>query len=161
MATVLGKFLQTTLFLGAIFISIDSLLGEERTIPSFTAYSLPKSNGIAISERRGASKWQPENRLVWYGSSKGPSKLNVSIELQMQKGTTQNFRMSIGSQSRESTVSAEDDSTRRVTFGEFTIEKPGYHAFTLEALKPESMPGLVVNSMILEGLEAQLKKAGR
>ncbi len=82
----------------ATFMAAFGLLAAaqaELSIPAFTAYTEPDSNGVTISKEKGITHWtDKKQRVLWFGEIKSSGKLTAVIKAKGAEG--HNLRLTIG-----------------------------------------------------------------
>ncbi len=128
-------------------------VAEELRVPAFTAYMLPDAESARISEQRGLTRWtDPKQSVNWYGKFPQDGRLTASVELRLPANAASHLKMTIDGQSRESTVTGQGkDQVIKADFGEFRIDKEGYHRIALESLNDAGNPFGDLEMLVLNG----------
>lgn len=119
-------------------------------IPAFTAYSLPDPDGIRVSERAGVARWtDPTQKLVWYGHFARTGAVTAHLVLEPPVEGEARFRLTVAGRSRQAAAAA--GSGTNLDFGEFHLDRPGYHSFALESLNAQGRSVGRLQTLRLEG----------
>lgn len=136
--------MKTHIFL--LCLAIASGAQAELRVPAFTAYLEPDPNGAQVSEANGITGWHDRDLgISWFGELKAAGKLTASVDLKLSSGASSKLQLSVG---REAHQAEAKDGT--VSFGEYTIEKPGYVRFELTSLNDVKDAGQIV-ALVLDG----------
>jgi hypothetical protein len=140
-----------------VFLGPTTAMGQEVRVPAHTAYILPDSNGVRVSEKNGIDGWQDSSQTVnWYGKIDKSGMLRVRVEVAVKENVQARLRMTLDDVSREVEVQGLGlKESLQADFGEFEIAKPGYKRFQLESLHgPAAFPGKCM-TMLLDGPAAE------
>jgi hypothetical protein len=132
------------LFLFTLAFGLIANVRAELSVPAFTAYTEPDSDGAMISKNKGISQWtNKDQHVLWFGEIKTPGRLSAVIQASESDG--RKLRLSIGEQSREATIEK-----GRAVFGEFEIAKAGYVRLDLVTRSGHSGKG-AIEALVLDG----------
>jgi hypothetical protein len=146
---------RLTLTLALVFSSA-LLHAAELRIPAATAYLDPDPHGARVS-RAGISGWHDAAQTVsWFGEIKTAGALEASVVLRLPSGTKTTFKLTVGPETRETTVGGDGESST-LDFGSFTIAQPGYVRFTLSSPAPAGeIAALLLSGPAVEGAHFNL-----
>ncbi|MEJ6560171.1 MAG: DUF3472 domain-containing protein [Akkermansiaceae bacterium] len=136
-----------------LLLLATSLLAHSEVlrIPAATAYLDPDPNGARVKEE-GITHWKnPKLSINWFGQFKNTGDVNPKIEILLPQGITLPLTLSVGEQTRETTVTGISGKAIIADFGNILIEKKGYHQFSLSSKKPAGE----VKALILDGSAAK------
>ena len=147
------------LFLAIAGSHFSHICADELRVPAFTAYMLPNPESARISEQKGITRWNdPTQSVNWYGKFETTGELKLKSELCLADGTSAKFRMTVGEESREATVTGSGiDKPLIVDFGVFKIATTGHKRLRLESLNEAKAPIADVKALLLDG--AAIEKA--
>jgi hypothetical protein len=124
----------------------------ELRVPASTAYLDPDPEGTRVSERRGVTGWKdPALKVLWFGEFKTVGDLDASIALRLSQGATSKLRLTVGRQSRETSVVGAGDAEVTARFAGFEVKEPGYVRFELASLNAAGQPAGDLGALLLDG----------
>jgi len=133
----------TCLLFPILFIPLAT---AEVSIPAFTAYLEPDSNGADVSETEGITGWHNEKLSVsWFGELKKAGKLTASVKLKLPPDGRSKLQLSVGGEKHKALAKGDT-----VSFGEYTIKEPGYVRFELTSFNGDDDSGSI-QSLELDG----------
>jgi len=140
-----------------LFASSLNVVAEQLSIPAATAYIDPDPRGARVS-KEGVSRWSdPKMSVQWFGNLKKSGALDATVMVSLREDETITLKLSAAGQTKKVEV-AGNGKTSAAQFGEFKIEKPGYHSFRLESPKPGGrIESLVLDGAAVEGAHFNLK----
>jgi hypothetical protein len=122
----------------------------ELRVPAFTAYTEPDANSPRVG-KSGITGWtNPDQHVSWFGEIKSAGTLTASVALKLPKDTTSKLRLTIAGKARETSATGTGE-TQTVSFGEYTIARPGYVRFELASLNAPGAPAGDLDALVLEG----------
>lgn len=124
-----------TIVVGLCFAG--TALGQTLRVPGHTAYLAPNPHATEVVPKMGVKRWNAKaGRILWFGEFRAPGEVKASITVRMATDQSAKLKLTLGSQSREATVTGlGTTSLTSVDFGAFTISQTGYHRFELERLQ--------------------------
>ncbi len=121
-------------------------------VPASTAYFDPDPDGGHIGSSGVIERWKtPENRILWFGLFRQTGEVHAALALRVFHGTAVPLRLTIAGQSRDAMALGEGTNTLRVPFGSYVISSNGYYCIRLESPSERAGPGIVVESLELDG----------
>jgi hypothetical protein len=135
------------------FILTVSLSATENLrVPAFTAYLDPDQGGARVSKDRGIFRWNdPATKVTWFGEFRETGKLEVSLALQLPKGSSSTLKLTVFGRAMEKTILGSEDDVQSVRFGEVTLREPGYQSFVLESLNSKGQFTGNIEALVLSG----------
>jgi hypothetical protein len=122
----------------------------ELRIPSSTAYGEPWEHGAKIG-KDGISAWKGSaQKILWFGEIKTAGKLDASIVVRLPVNAKSKLRLAVAGQSHDAEAKGGAEPAT-VSFGSFTIAKPGYVRFELSSANPEGKPNGEIDALVLDG----------
>ena len=133
-----------------LLASLAPVMGE-LTIPANTAYGLPNADALHFGDQQQIVDWlNPAQKVAWYGQFSETGELTASVEIQLPKSQSARFRLTLAGKSAEAAVAGEG-ALQKVSFGKFTLGKPGYQSIQLEMLDAASQPAMQIGALSLDG----------
>lgn len=133
----------------SLALSLASLLSvafAEVHIPAATAYAEPWEGGARFGEE-GVSGWRDTaQKILWFGEIKTAGKLDASVVVRLPQGKSSTFRLTVEGQSHDAQAKGGAVPVA-VSFGSFTIAKPGYVRFELSSTNPQGD----IDALVLDG----------
>jgi hypothetical protein len=134
----------------AFTVALSASVHAELRIPASTAYSDPWDHGVKIS-RDGISGWTDSaQRILWFGEIKTAGKLDASIIVRLPAGKSSKFRLTVAGQTHDAEAKGGAEPAT-VSFGSFTIAKPGYVRFELSSANSAGKPNGDLDALVLDG----------
>ncbi|MCY2983839.1 MAG: DUF3472 domain-containing protein [Planctomycetota bacterium] len=126
---------------------------EELRVPAFTAYMLPNPESARFSEQKGITRWNdPAQSVNWYGKFAKSGELKLKVELCLPEGAQSRFKLTIGEESHEATVTGLGlDKTVSADFGVFKIAAVGHQRMQLESMNESKGPIGDIKALSLDG----------
>ena len=130
----------------AFAFALSATARAELRIPASTAYGEPRERGAKIS-KDGISDWKDSaQKILWFGEIKTAGKLDASLVVRLTEGKLPKLRLTVEGQSHDVEFNG-NASPITVSFGSFTIAKPGYVRFELSSPNPQGD----LDALVLDG----------
>ncbi|HZZ74105.1 MAG TPA: DUF3472 domain-containing protein [Pirellulales bacterium] len=129
---------------------------QELRVPAFTAYLAPNPDGASVSSK-GIRNWtDPKQHVQWFGEFAAPGDVHCQLAVRLPKGAVSKLQLTLEDEQhkviqRHTAVATGDGASGLVDFGNDPIAKPGYVAFTVEALNEPGKPNGDLNALVLSG----------
>ena len=134
----------------ALAFALSSFALAELRIPASTAYSDPWDRGVKIN-KDGISGWKDSaQKLLWFGEIKVVGKLDASLVVRLPAGKSSRLRLTVAGQSHDAVVKGGAEPIT-VSFGSFTIAKPGYVRFELSSANSPGTANGDLDALVLDG----------
>ena len=147
--------LRTIICLAALLPLLAPVQGELR-VPAFTAYLDPDADGARVSARGGITVWKdPALKVIWFGELARTGRIEAVVALRLPEKAVSKLRLSIDGHSSETEAIGAGTNLIAVRFGEFDIQQPGYHRFTLESLNEKGQAFGDLDALTLSGPAAE------
>jgi len=141
--------MKNAIVLALAFALTPSARAELR-IPASTAYGDPWDHGAKIS-KDGIADWKdPAQKILWFGEIKAAGKLDASIVLRLPAGKSSKLRLTVAGQTHDEEAKG-NAAPAMVSFGSFTIAKPGYVRFELSSANSAGKPNGDPDTLVLDG----------
>jgi len=122
----------------------------ELRIPASTAYSDPWDHGVRIS-KEGISGWKDSaQKISWFGEIKNAGKLDASLVLRLPADAKSKLRLTVEGQTHDAEATG-GAAPVTVSFGSFTIAKPGYVHFEVSSANSADKPNGDIDALVLDG----------
>jgi len=121
-------------------------------IPGFTAYSEPNPEALEIPESNPITGWSDAGvTLAWYGQIRTPGKLAIAVRLRLPKGSLSTLSMKVDGRTLATRKVNGSADPVTVSFGSYTIDKPGDYRFALTGVKKSGPVFAEIDSLLLDG----------
>ena len=136
--------------LAALLFALATFAHAELCIPASTAYGDPWERGAKIG-RDGIADWKESaQKILWFGEIKTAGKLDASVVVRLPAGAKSKLRLTIADQTHDG-VATGGAAPATVSFGSFTIAKPGYVRFELSSANPGGTANGDIDALVLDG----------
>ena len=133
-----------------VAILLISHAHAELRIPASTAYSDPWERGAKIG-KDGISGWNDSaQKILWFGEIKAAGKLDASLVVRLPANVKSKLRLTIEGQTHDAEATG-GAAPATVSFGSFTIAKPGYVRFELSSANAAGKPNGNIEALVLDG----------
>ena len=134
----------------ALAVALSASAFAELRIPAATAYSDPWDRGVRIS-KDGVSGWKDSaQKILWFGEIKTAGKLDASLVVRLPANAKSKLRLTIEGQTHDAEATG-DAAPATVSFGSFTIAKPGTVRFELSSANAAGKPNGDLDALVLDG----------
>lgn len=142
----------------SLYISNSIAFGKQ-SVPAYTCYTAPSSNGARFHEANGQVTWtKPNQSLTWYGEFREVGELTIGIKgncdqnakLTVSIYPTLDRDHAIGTQHTNISSTGTDNFTLW-DLGRFKIASPGYYAIELSIAEVSNEFNAQISSLELDG----------
>lgn len=134
----------------ALALTLSAAAHAELRIPAATAYGDPWERGAKIG-KDGITDWKDASqKILWFGEIKSAGKLDASLVVRLPAGKSSKLRLTIAGQSHDAVANG-GAAPVTVSFGSFTIAKPGYVRFELSSTNPAGTANGDLDALVLDG----------
>ncbi|MEO6786333.1 MAG: DUF3472 domain-containing protein [Chthoniobacteraceae bacterium] len=134
----------------AIAFALSAAARAEIRIPASTAYGDPWEGAAKIS-KDGITGWKDSTqKILWFGEIKAAGKLDASVVVRVPAGKSSKLRLTVAGQSRDAVAKGGAEPVA-VSFGSFTIAKPGYVRFELSSANSANIGNGDLAALVLDG----------
>ena len=101
-----------------VCLSFAAAAADDYRVPADTAYLSPDSGGARVAAGKGIQRWTDSGTgITWYGQLKNKGELRVSVAVRPKSDTPTRLKVTVGDQSRETTVSGDNSKAVTADFG--------------------------------------------
>ena len=134
----------------AFAFALSASARAELRIPASTAYSDPWERGAKIS-KDGIADWKDSaQKILWFGEIKTAGKLDASLTVRLPAGAKSKLSLTIEGQTHNAEATG-GAAPVTVSFGSFTIAKPGTVRFELSSANSAGKPNGDLEALALDG----------
>jgi len=134
-------------------VTACALLSDARAeirIPASTAYGDPWEHGAKIG-KDGITGWKDSaQKILWFGEIKAAGKLDASLVMKLPAGAKSKLRLTVDGHTHDAGATG-GAAAVTVSFGSYTIAKPGYVRFELSSANPAGKPNGDIEALVLDG----------
>ncbi len=134
----------------AFSLTLAAAAHAELRIPASTSYSDPWEGGVKIG-KDGITGWKDSaQKILWFGEIKAAGKLDAALVVKLPAGAKSKLRLTIEGQKHDAEATG-GAAPVTVSFGSFTIAKPGYVRFELSSVNATGIANGDIEALVLDG----------
>ena len=127
------KLWISTVLLAALFSGRASVADSNIAIPASTSYAVPNESGVRISVD-GATRWRDAGTgLRWFGKLKHTGAIEASVTVRAIHAGVIGLSLTVDDITQTKQTNVEAGQEIVVTFPQQSINRPGFHSFTLRS----------------------------